>query len=1173
MPSRASNDYDDDISASSASVEEIEEEESSSSDDSSSSEESGFKDEEVEEISAEDPCDDYWRRAVFVGLLLIGITAVFSTFIPILGQENDQFSAAFDDFVDNLKDAATIQDLSTGKAIQSLSDSITVQAVWEGSKWPFVLVPFFDAQGAAAKAITASGAAAIMMSPLVTEAQKDPWGEYSVLVGDQLSSDPSFIPSTIPPTIYKVENTLNGTTSPSTDVGPGHYSPVWQTYPPLKNGSVVNFDMFSNLQLKKLYHAMNDTREAVISPVMSLSPISDAIGVEEQVSSVIFAPVFEERDPLSNTTLIAANLALVISWESYLSFVGKHQMDGTSYVLQNTCGQTFSAEYNDGNLTNFVFGAEYNLVYAHMVGVIPLMGFLTAHFNSTVGTQACAYELYVYPTQEMRDAFKSDTAVIATSVVAACFVAVLLIFYLVERRFQTKNDRIIKSVEKSNAIIASLFPSNVRDRLFGGGDDNASRTSRGTSRSRKSFGGRLRNYLTEGEKADDGGSQSAPIADLFPECTVLFADIVGFTAWSSMREPAQVFTLLETLYSAFDELANELGVFKVETIGDCYVAVTGLPDPREDHAVVMAIFARECLKKMQVLAKELEVKLGPDTGDLSMRFGLHSGPVTAGVLRGERSRFQLFGDTVNTAARIESTGQRGRIHLSQECADLIMAAQKAHWVEPREDKVTAKGKGELTTFWLGGTGTASVSSAGNSHLVGMHVGKTVGDSAMQPLPKIMRPRKVEKPVQSETASKTARLVDWNVDIMQRLLRQIEARRAAQTERAQKEKQSTQARPGSGDFATKSMEPVGKQYCEPIETPHSEDPNIIYTEEVKEIISLPEFDSKAARKIENAESVVLSGDVVDQLHGFVSTISRLYNENSFHNFEHASHVTMSVVKLLSRIVAPDIDYPEESAVYSERKQNQMLAARIHDHTYGITSDPLTQFAVVFSALIHDVDHVGIPNNQLCVEQPELAKRFREQSVAEQHSVAVSWDLLMLPKYEQLRRAIYNSDTERDRFLQLVVNCVMATDIVNPELKKLRNARWDKAFTMKDNATAADRNRKGTIVIEHLIQASDVSHTMQHWHIYRKWNERLFIEMYSAFREGRSRKNPAEFWAKGEVGFFDFYIIPLAKKLKECGVFGVSSDEYLQYAVKNRNEWETKGQKVVDSMVEKIELGYQ
>jgi hypothetical protein len=77
------------------------------------------------------------------------------------------------------------------------------------------------------------------------------------------------------------------------------------------------------------------------------------------------------------------------------------------------------------------------------------------------------------------------------------------------------------------------------------------------------------------------------------------------------------------------------------------------------------------------------------------------------------------------------------------------------------------------------------------------------------------------------------------------------------------------------------------------------------------------------------------------------------------------------------------------------------------------------------------------------------------------------------------------------------------------------------------------------------------------------------MYSAFRSGRSEKNPADFWSKGEVGFFDFYIIPLAKKLKDCGVFGVSSDEYLNYAVKNRNEWEIKGDEAVAEMVAFLE----
>ena len=120
-------------------------------------------------------------------------------------------------------------------------------------------------------------------------------------------------------------------------------------------------------------------------------------------------------------------------------------------------------------------------------------------------------------------------------------------------------------------------------------------------------------------------------------------DIANFTAWSSERAPEQVFKLLESLYREFDDIAKEMNVFKVETIGDSYMAVAGLPTPNKDHAVVMTRFAYRCLKAMSRLTKELETTLGPDTGDLQARVGLHSGPVTAGVLRGEKARFQLFG--------------------------------------------------------------------------------------------------------------------------------------------------------------------------------------------------------------------------------------------------------------------------------------------------------------------------------------------------------------------------------------------------------------------------------------------------------------------------------------------------------------------------------------------------
>ena len=100
------------------------------------------------------------------------------------------------------------------------------------------------------------------------------------------------------------------------------------------------------------------------------------------------------------------------------------------------------------------------------------------------------------------------------------------------------------------------------------------------------------------------------------------------------------------------------------------------------------------------MTKKLELTLGPDTSDLDVRVGLNSGPVTAGVLRGEKGRFQLFGDTMNTASRMESTGMKGRIQVSHDTAMLIKAAGKAKWLTLREDKVTVKGKGEMETYWL-----------------------------------------------------------------------------------------------------------------------------------------------------------------------------------------------------------------------------------------------------------------------------------------------------------------------------------------------------------------------------------------------------------------------------------------------------------------------------------------
>lgn len=156
-----------------------------------------------------------------------------------------------------------------------------------------------------------------------------------------------------------------------------------------------------------------------------------------------------------------------------------------------------------------------------------------------------------------------------------------------------------------------------------------------------------------------------------------------------------MFKLLETIYAAFDAIAQRLDIFKVETIGDCYVAVAGLPQPNPHHAVICAQFAHHCVVAMKRLTSQLELTLGPGTSELSLRIGLHSGPVIAGVLRGEKSRFQLFGDTMNTASRMESTGEVGKIQVSEVTANLIEEAGKSHWLTRRLGTIAVKGKGEL----------------------------------------------------------------------------------------------------------------------------------------------------------------------------------------------------------------------------------------------------------------------------------------------------------------------------------------------------------------------------------------------------------------------------------------------------------------------------------------------
>ncbi|GKY99148.1 hypothetical protein MPSEU_000870300 [Mayamaea pseudoterrestris] len=1075
------------------------------------------------------------RVGMMVTIVLIGIAMSVGVYQMLHRKEHAANEAVYIDLTMTLEQAITAKVQSMQQSVSNLAQAVTLSAsLNEASSFPFVTVSMFDALAQQRE----PGVTSIMYAPKVAASQRIDWEQYALEHADKLmvaasalmeqstisdaTSDAAATNVTIPALIH-----------PEPASSDAYYLPVWQVAPFSSN--MINFNLRSALgetvfdaaaaaSLDRLVAWTNVGMNASFTNVSEL-PFQSGPSMtqqQQQQQSFIVAPVYAAtttdaagNDMTSRSPAVAVGFVIgSVAWSDVLSNLLPYGQYGVTVVLQNTCGSSLTFLLQQSKAQFIGIGDWHDGAYEHTAVLVPLMNnATTTETTSHIGV--CDYFMTFYASNVYQASIQSGTPWTVTLAVMGVFCFLALAFALYDAYTTRRNQAVLATATRSQAILANLFPSNVRERLFAEKETEQPRKQR--ARQPQNLKALMNSGLSsmEGELDADMGYKGKPIADLFTESTVLFADIAGFTAWSSQREPAQVFTLLETLYRAFDEIAKRRRVFKVETIGDCYVAVTGVPEAQKDHAVLMCRFARDMMNKCHALTKRLETTLGPDTGDLDMRVGIHSGPVTAGVLRGERSRFQLFGDTMNTASRTESTGIRGKIQLSQDTADLLNSMGKSHWIIQREDKVFAKGKGEMTTFWL----LMSKSDAASSS----------GDSDMS-----MSSRYVIKEVETRTviaqmaSEKTSRLVEWNCEVILRLLKQIASTRM----------RLPPGRKGKID-ETKFM-------CA----------GTLAIDEVKEIISLPVYHESNTVDID-LDSVRLPMAVVDQVYDFVSHISALYRDNHFHNFEHASHVTMSVTKLLSRIVAPsDMDAAGKS---------------LHDHTYGITSCPLTQFACIFSALIHDVDHYGIPNTLLVLGKTQLAAYYKNQSVAEQNSVDIAWHLLMDSSYADMRAAIYSTDEELNLFRALVVNSVMSTDIVDKRLKFLRNERWDKAFSKRSMGEDAKtvNDRKATIVIEHLIQASDVSHTMQHWHIYRKWNERFFFECWTSYCEGLTPENPADSWYKGEIGFFDFYIIPLAKKLKDCGVFGVASDEYLNYANRNRAEWQARGQEVVQEMLNKAQ----
>lgn len=260
--------------------------------------------------------------------------------------------------------------------------------------------------------------------------------------------------------------------------------------------------------------------------------------------------------------------------------------------------------------------------------------------------------LFVDPAPFMRVGPELEVGFMILAITGTVVFAFIPVFDAMRRAGRAES-LLAKEHERSRSLLENLLPTVVADRLI---------------------------FAPEEVIADDVDSMS-----------ILFADIVGFTPRAANRPAKDVVVLLNRIFSEFDALTEASGLEKIKTIGDAYMVAAGVPEPRSDHAAAIADLALA----MCEAATRLSAELGED---VDIRLGAHTGPAVAGVIGTRKVFYDVWGDTVNTAARNESHGEAGRIQVSRELRDALEPA----FVLEKRGIVEIKGKGPTETWWLVG---------------------------------------------------------------------------------------------------------------------------------------------------------------------------------------------------------------------------------------------------------------------------------------------------------------------------------------------------------------------------------------------------------------------------------------------------------------------------------------
>eukprot|EP00980_Cylindrotheca_fusiformis_P030017 scaffold24199_cov142-Cylindrotheca_fusiformis.AAC.1 len=528
-------------------------------------------------------------RALVALILLLAVTGVATAaFLLVKEQEQQDFENKFEKYATQIVTASRSNQFLD--ALDSFSSSIGAGAAAQhallNTSWPFYRIPEWSMQAQKIAKITSGNNSMVMaVVPIVQEDERDRWRSFAseqnlVWYEESIENEgytdmtaQELLNMTIPFVyFYDADNNYH----PTPVHRPGEVLPHFQTYPvgpiiglPIPLG---NLDaLLASKQTEELYRLTNATRR----PSVGFTQIPIKWGTTVQGCRII-QPIFDGASTESDDRKLVALLTLSIPWLEFFNNLLAEGEDGIVVVIDSACPQKLELDgiFLDENQTvternvityqvdgpNTVFLGETDLHDPKFDALAVSEVFLDLGIDqSQIPEGSCIPELtlHVYPSEELERSSQTDNATIYTVVVVAIFVFTSLVFLLYDFFVGRRQSAALDKIAKQDRIVSDVFPAAIRNRLYENQAKNMTNAENELLDDDGHFG--------LGDFGRSNSSGSAPLADLFPSVTVVFADLVGFTAWSSAREPHQVFILLETIYGAFDRIAYRHSVFKVET--------------------------------------------------------------------------------------------------------------------------------------------------------------------------------------------------------------------------------------------------------------------------------------------------------------------------------------------------------------------------------------------------------------------------------------------------------------------------------------------------------------------------------------------------------------------------------------------------------------------------------